>query len=167
MITASGMARAAKVIPLKAIVDGALQICTAAGHDVRAALVLEDASVPRRTAMAVGRSTRSTSTTGASSSNSSSSGSAAFQAQPPQLAMQDGRDVWWADVISSQPPTCEPEWVSSEDPLFLLYTSGSTGKPKGVVHTTGEHFILSWMDGLQACSCLPASFILDLSPNPE
>ena len=57
---------------------------------------------------------------------------------PGPSSPQEGRDVWWADVVSSQPPTCEPEWVSSEDPLFLLYTSGSTGKPKGVVHTTGE-----------------------------
>jgi len=25
---------------------------------------------------------------------------------------------------------CDPEWMDSEDPLFILYTSGSTGKPK-------------------------------------
>ena len=35
VITASGTARAAKVIPLKSIVDGALNICTAAGRRAR------------------------------------------------------------------------------------------------------------------------------------
>ncbi|XP_020106741.1 acetyl-coenzyme A synthetase, chloroplastic/glyoxysomal [Ananas comosus] len=65
-----------------------------------------------------------------------------------QLAMtrkdtkwQDGRDVWWQDVVPNFPTTCEVEWVDAEDPLFLLYTSGSTGKPKGVLHTTGGYMI--------------------------
>jgi acetyl-CoA synthetase len=43
---------------------------------------------------------------------------------------------WWP--IS---PTCEPEWVEAEHPLFLLYTSGSTGKPKGVQHSTGGYLL--------------------------
>ena len=35
---------------------------------------------------------------------------------------------------------CPVEWLSAEDPLFILYTSGSTGKPKGVLHTqVGTH----------------------------
>jgi acetyl-CoA synthetase len=38
-------------------------------------------------------------------------------------------------------PECEPEWLDSEDPLFILYTSGSTGKPKGVLHTTGGYMV--------------------------
>ena len=49
-----------------------------------------------------------------------------------------GRDVWWGDAVGSQSPSCPPEWLDSEAPLFLLYTSGSTGKPKGVMHTTGR-----------------------------
>lgn len=36
---------------------------------------------------------------------------------------------------------CEPEWMCSEDPLFILYTSGSTGKPKGVLHTTAGYLL--------------------------
>ncbi len=48
-----------------------------------------------------------------------------------------GRDLWWHDLIQNQAETCEPAWVSAEDPLFILYTSGSTGKPKGVQHSTG------------------------------
>src|SRR3712207_1300784 len=46
-----------------------------------------------------------------------------------QVAMQDGRDVWWDDTCGSQPETCDPEPMNAEDPLFILYTSGSTGKP--------------------------------------
>ncbi|XP_030481791.1 acetyl-coenzyme A synthetase, chloroplastic/glyoxysomal [Cannabis sativa] len=65
-----------------------------------------------------------------------------------QLAMkrditkwQDGRDIWWQDVIPKYPTECAVEWVDAEDPLFLLYTSGSTGKPKGVLHTTGGYMV--------------------------
>ena len=55
--------------------------------------------------------------------------------------MVEGRDLWWHDVIQGQPETCEPEWVESEHPLFLLYTSGSTGKPKGVQHSTAGYLL--------------------------
>ncbi|XP_078154877.1 acetyl-CoA synthetase [Carex rostrata] len=54
---------------------------------------------------------------------------------------QDGRDVWWQDVVPNFPTKCDVEWVDAEDPLFLLYTSGSTGKPKGVLHTTGGYMV--------------------------
>eukprot|EP00933_Yihiella_yeosuensis_P012776 TRINITY_DN12191_c0_g3_i1.p1 TRINITY_DN12191_c0_g3~~TRINITY_DN12191_c0_g3_i1.p1 ORF type:complete len:686 (-),score=122.70 TRINITY_DN12191_c0_g3_i1:184-2241(-) len=53
----------------------------------------------------------------------------------------DSRDVWFQDFIGSQSDACDCEWVSAEDPLFMLYTSGSTGKPKGVLHTTGGYMI--------------------------
>ena len=51
------------------------------------------------------------------------------------------RDLWWHDVIDGQASTCEPEWVDSEHPLFILYTSGSTGKPKGVQHSSGGYLL--------------------------
>jgi acetyl-CoA synthetase len=57
------------------------------------------------------------------------------------VPMQDGRDVWYHDVVADVSSECEPEWVDAEDPLFILYTSGSTGKPKGVLHTTGGYMI--------------------------
>ena len=50
-------------------------------------------------------------------------------------------DVWWHDLFNSQPTHCDPEWVSSEHPLFILYTSGSTGKPKGVQHSSGGYLL--------------------------
>lgn len=54
---------------------------------------------------------------------------------------QEGRDIWWQDVVPQYPTKCSVEWVDAEDPLFLLYTSGSTGKPKGVLHTTGGYMV--------------------------
>ncbi|XP_059449350.1 acetyl-coenzyme A synthetase, chloroplastic/glyoxysomal [Corylus avellana] len=54
---------------------------------------------------------------------------------------QEGRDIWWQDVVAKYSTTCDVEWLDAEDPLFLLYTSGSTGKPKGVLHTTGGYMV--------------------------
>jgi len=51
------------------------------------------------------------------------------------------RDVWWHELVAKQSGTCEPEWVGSEHPLFILYTSGSTGKPKGVQHSSGGYLL--------------------------
>ncbi|RKH69691.1 acetate--CoA ligase [Corallococcus aberystwythensis] len=47
--------------------------------------------------------------------------------------------VAWDALVKGQSDVCEPEWVESEHPLFVLYTSGSTGKPKGVLHTTAGY----------------------------
>lgn len=51
------------------------------------------------------------------------------------------RDIWWHDLVSSQPDTCEIEVVDSEHPLFILYTSGSTGTPKGVQHSSAGYLL--------------------------
>jgi acetyl-CoA synthetase len=56
-----------------------------------------------------------------------------------EVTMQEGRDVWYHEVMASAGAWCEPEWVDSEHMLYVLYTSGSTGKPKGIVHTTGGY----------------------------
>jgi acetyl-CoA synthetase len=64
-----------------------------------------------------------------------------FQRTGKPVSMKPRRDVWWHDVIEGQAPTCEPEWVDAEHPLYLLYTSGSTGKPKGIQHCTGGYLL--------------------------
>ncbi len=58
-----------------------------------------------------------------------------------QVAMTEGRDIWWHESMEIADPVCEPEQMDAEDPLFVLYTSGSTGKPKGVLHTTGGYLV--------------------------
>lgn len=55
--------------------------------------------------------------------------------------MKVGRDFDWKTEVQSQTNFCEPVYVDSEHPLFILYTSGSTGKPKGVLHTTGGYMV--------------------------
>jgi len=57
--------------------------------------------------------------------------------------MKQGRDFWWHELMKDASPECEPEWMDSEDPLFILYTSGSTGKPKGVLHTIGGYMVFT------------------------
>jgi acetyl-CoA synthetase len=54
-------------------------------------------------------------------------------------AFQEGRDIWYHDLVGEQATTCEPEHMDAEDLLYLLYTSGTTGKPKGIAHTTGGY----------------------------
>ncbi len=57
------------------------------------------------------------------------------------INMQSERDIWWHEATSEQARHCEPEWVNSEHPLFLLYTSGSTGKPKGIQHASAGYLL--------------------------
>jgi acetyl-CoA synthetase len=57
------------------------------------------------------------------------------------VTWQDGRDVWYHELVEAQSADAEPELMDSEDPLFILYTSGSTGKPKGVQHSTAGYLL--------------------------
>ena len=61
------------------------------------------------------------------------------------IAWQSARDIWYHEALQTVDGHCEPEWMDSEDPLFILYTSGSTGKPKGVLHTTGGYLLQAAM----------------------
>ena len=58
------------------------------------------------------------------------------------IQWEDGRDVWWHEVVNQADTHFEAVECQAEDPLFILYTSGSTGKPKGVVHSCGGY--LTW-----------------------
>ncbi|MEE3651106.1 MULTISPECIES: acetate--CoA ligase [unclassified Brenneria] len=64
-----------------------------------------------------------------------------FRRTGKQGEWQNGRDLWWHDLIAQADEHCPPEEMNAEDPLFILYTSGSTGKPKGVLHTTGGYLV--------------------------
>ena len=57
------------------------------------------------------------------------------------VEMVNERDLWWHEAMATAEPTCKPEEMDAEDPLFILYTSGSTGKPKGVLHTSGGYLV--------------------------
>ena len=59
------------------------------------------------------------------------------------VAMLEGRDVFYDDIVRNQAEESPPVEMNAEDPLFILYTSGSTGKPKGVLHTSGGY--LTWV----------------------
>lgn len=58
-----------------------------------------------------------------------------------EINFQEGRDLWWDDILEGVDADNTAEEMDSEDPLFILYTSGSTGKPKGVLHTTAGYMI--------------------------
>ena len=52
-----------------------------------------------------------------------------------ETPMQSDRDVWWSDIVQSQPPAAPTEMMPADAPVMLMYTSGTTGRAKGTVHT--------------------------------
>jgi acetyl-CoA synthetase len=71
-----------------------------------------------------------------------------------KVKWQNGRDIWWHDLINNQKDRCKAVKLSSEHPLFILYTSGSTGTPKGVQHSTAGYLLgtimsLKWVFDMQ------------------
>jgi acetyl-CoA synthetase len=53
----------------------------------------------------------------------------------PEVAMREGRDHWWHDLMRGASGECAPEPMEANDPGIVFYTSGTTGKPKGIVHS--------------------------------
>ncbi len=131
VITQDEGLRGGRKIPLKAVVDQALE----GEQGVKRVIVYQRTDGARSAAEGDG----------------APMGGVGHSPTPTGIAMHAGRDVFWNDVTTSQPPTHAPVIVPAEHPLYILYTSGSTGKPKGVVHTTGGY--LTYVSPTRTRSC--------------
>jgi acetyl-CoA synthetase len=72
--------------------------------------------------------------------------------------MQEGRDVFYDEIIAAADADCPAEPFDAEHPLYILYTSGSTAKPKGILHTTG-----GYLTGVAATH----RYVFDLKPESD
>jgi acetyl-CoA synthetase len=74
------------------------------------------------------------------------------------VAMEDGRDLFYDEAIEAASEDCPAEPLDAEHPLFVLYTSGSTAKPKGILHTTGGYLTgVAWT----------SRYVFDLKPDED
>ncbi len=80
------------------------------------------------------------------------------QSKGTPCAMQEGRDVFYEDILAAAAPECPAAPLDAEHPLFILYTSGSTAKPKGIMHTTG-----GYLTGISATH----RYVFDLKPESD
>jgi acetyl-CoA synthetase len=62
------------------------------------------------------------------------------------VPMRPGRDVWYDDLIPTQPSSTDTHDSDADEPFMLIYTSGTTGRPKGTVHVQGGFPIKATQD---------------------
>ncbi|XP_076064693.1 acetyl coenzyme A synthase isoform X3 [Oratosquilla oratoria] len=133
LITSDAVWRGTKLVHLKDIADGALEICKQKDLDVKKSIVVKHlcrVTAPQSAANGV--------------ANGNPSKKTHFDDKGQyKVGWKEGRDVWWEDVMKDAKSDCHAVWMDAEDPLFMLYTSGSTGKPKGVLHTVGGYMLYS------------------------
>ena len=80
------------------------------------------------------------------------------QSKGTPCQMQEGRDVFYEQIVAAADPVCPPEPLDAEHPLYILYTSGSTAKPKGILHTTG-----GYLTGVSSTH----RYVFDLKPESD
>jgi acetyl-CoA synthetase len=80
------------------------------------------------------------------------------QSKGTPCQMQEGRDVFYEQIVAAADPVCPAEPLDAEHPLYILYTSGSTAKPKGILHTTG-----GYLTGVSATH----RYVFDLKPESD
>ncbi|CAG2104244.1 unnamed protein product, partial [Medioppia subpectinata] len=126
LVTTDGAYRANKFVPLKSIADSALDICKQLNHKVMACIVNPHLNLHRINI------SKGNTDNGDHNDNTS-------------INWYQNMDILWTDAMNKVTDYCEPEWMDSEDPLFILYTSGSTGKPKGIVHTSAGYLLYTYI----------------------
>nr|CAB3219812.1 acetyl-coenzyme A synthetase, cytoplasmic [Phallusia mammillata] len=114
LLTADGVYRGSKLIHLKQIADEAINLCKDK-HKVSTCITVRHL-------------------TDNSFSDDVSDRPGKRPCSKVQVPWNSGVDKWWHILMEGASTECEPEWLKSEEPLFILYTSGSTGKPKGILH---------------------------------
>ena len=56
------------------------------------------------------------------------------------ISWQDGRDLWWHELVPRQSPAFKTAVLDAEDLAMILYSSGTTGQPKGTLHRVAGVF---------------------------